>query len=61
MMQRSCALWRATTPHIPASDAVEAALDRGAAEQSCRARFDDVARMIDAAKSSVSGRGRPTR
>jgi hypothetical protein len=26
MMQRSCAHWPATTPHLPASDAVEAAL-----------------------------------
>jgi hypothetical protein len=34
MMQRSCAVWRATTPHVPASDAVEAALDRDAAELS---------------------------
>lgn len=36
MMQRSCALWRATTPHLPARDAVEAALDRDAAELSYR-------------------------
>jgi hypothetical protein len=25
-MQRSCALWRATTPHIPANDSGETAL-----------------------------------
>jgi hypothetical protein len=37
MMQRSCAVWRATTPHVPASDAVEAALDRDTAELSYRA------------------------
>ena len=37
MMQRSCAIWRATTPHVPSSDAVEAALDRDAAELSYRA------------------------
>jgi hypothetical protein len=36
MMQRSCAIWRATTPHVPASDAVEAALDRDADELSYR-------------------------
>ena len=61
MTQRSGATWRATTtPHVPAIDAVEAALDRDAAElsyRSCsearflhvfgRALFADVARMID--------------
>ena len=50
MMQCGCAPWRSTTPHVPASDAVEAALDRDAAEQSYRALFDDLARMIDAAR-----------
>jgi hypothetical protein len=34
MMQRSCALRRATTRHIPAGDAVEVALDRDAARLS---------------------------
>ena len=50
MTQRSGATWRATTPHLPPSDAVEAALERGAGELSCRALFDGVARMIDAAR-----------
>jgi hypothetical protein len=36
-MQRSCAIWRATTPHVPSSDAVESALDRDADELSYRA------------------------
>jgi hypothetical protein len=36
MMQRSCALRRATTPHIPVSDAVEGTPDRDAAQPSYR-------------------------
>jgi len=47
MTQHSGATWRATTPHVPARDAVEAALDRDAAELSCRALVDDAARTIE--------------